>query len=231
MVIGALINAAAIIAGSGVGLAVKGRLDDKFSEGVMRALGLCVMVIGLHNGLGGDMMLLVTSLAVGTLAGEMMRLDDRLNNFGKWVQDRLKKPGETSTFAQGFVTSSLLFCVGAMAIVGSIESGLTGERSIIITKSIIDAIASVFLASALGVGVLFSAFMVLVYQGTIELFAAGLQDVLTYGMIAQISAVGGVMILGLGANMALGGKIKVANLLPSFAVAVLYYGFIFSYTA
>ena len=226
MVIGALINAAAIIVGGGAGLAVRGRLSDKFSEGVMRALGLCIIIIGLYNGLGGDMMLLVTSLAVGTLAGEVIRIDEHLNNFGKWVQHKLKKPGENSTFAQGFVTASLLFCVGAMAIVGSIDSGLRNDQSIIITKSIIDGIASVFLASALGVGVLFSAFMVLIYQGIIELFAAGLQDVLTYGMIIQISAVGGVMILGLGVNMALDAKIKVANLLPSFVVAVLYYSII-----
>ena len=226
MVIGALINAAAIIAGSGVGLLVRGRLSDTFSAGVMRALGLCIIIIGLYNGLGGDMMLLVTSIAVGTLAGEVIGIDEHLNNFGKWVQEKLKRPGEKSTFAQGFVTASLLFCVGAMAIVGSIDSGLRGDTSIIITKSIIDGITSVFLASTLGVGVLLSAFMVLVYQGIIEFFAAGLQDVLTYGMITQISAVGGVMIVGLGANMALDGKIKVANLLPSFVVAVLYYSFI-----
>ena len=226
MVTGALINAAAIIVGSGAGLAVRGRLNDKFSEGVMRALGLCVIVIGLYNGLTGDMMLLVTSLAIGTLAGEIMRLDDHLNNFGKWVQEKLKKPGENSTFAQGFVTASLLYCIGAMAIIGSIESGLRDDQSIIITKSILDGIASVFLASALGAGVLFSALMVLIYQGIIELFAASLQDALTYGMITQISAVGGVMILGLGVNMAFGGNIKVANLLPSLIVAVLYYSFI-----
>ena len=226
MVIGALINAAAIIVGGGAGLAVRGRLSDKHSEGVMRALGLCIIVVGLYNGLVGDMMLLVVSLAVGTLVGEIIRIDDHLNNFGKWVQEKLKKPGEDSTFAQGFVTASLLFCVGALAIIGSIESGLRNDQSIIITKSIIDGTAAVFLASALGVGVLFSAFMVLIYQGIIELFAAGLQDVLTYGMITQISAVGGVMILGLGVNMSLGGKIKVANLLPSLVVAVLYYSFI-----
>ena len=226
MVIGALINAAAVIAGGSAGLAVRGRLNEKFSDGVMRALGLCIIVVGLYNGLSGDMLLLVISLAVGTLIGEMIRIDDHLNNFGKWVQEKLKKPGENSTFAQGFVTASLLFCVGALAIVGSIESGLRNDQSIIITKSIIDGTAAVFLASALGAGVLFSAFVVLIYQGIIELFAAGLQDVLTYGMIIQISAVGGVMILGLGVNMSLEGKIKVANLLPSFVVAVLYYSFI-----
>lgn len=226
MVIGAVINAASIIAGSGVGLAVKGKVSDKFSEGVMRALGLVICVIGLQGGLGGDIMLLVVSLAIGTFLGELAQIDGHLNSFGLWVQEKLKKPGESSTFAQGFVTSSLLYCVGAMAIVGSIDSGLRGDQSIIITKSIIDGIASIFLASTLGVGVLFSAFVVLVYQGAIELFASSLQDVFTEGMITQISAVGGIMILGLGANMALGAKIKVANLLPAFIVAVLYYSFV-----
>jgi len=189
----------------------------------MRALGLCVCIIGISGGLGGDIMLMVMSLALGAFAGELLNIDGGLNRLGLWVQGKLGGDGENSTFVQGFVAATLLFCVGAMAVVGSIDSGLRGDQSVIITKSIIDAVAALALASTLGAGVLFSAFVVLLYQGSIEFFAGHLQDVFTTNLIEQISAVGGVMILGIGVNMALDAKIKVANLLPGFVFAVGYY--------
>ena len=168
-------------------------------------------------------MLMVMSLALGAFAGELLNIDGGLNRLGLWVQGKLGGDGENSTFVQGFVAATLLFCVGAMAVVGSIDSGLRGDQSVIITKSIIDAVAALALASTLGAGVLFSAFVVLLYQGSIEFFAGHLQDVFTTNLIEQISAVGGVMILGIGVNMALDAKIKVANLLPGFVFAVGYY--------
>ena len=225
MIIGALINGVAILAGGGVGLVLKGRLSDKFSKSIMRVLGLCICIIGIRGGLGGDVLLMVISLALGALVGELVGIDGALNKFGLFVQSKLNKIDENSTFAQGFVTSTLLFCVGAMAVVGSIDSGLRGDQSIIISKSIIDAVAAMTLASTFGVGVLFSAFTVFVYQGTIEIFASQLQNVFTDGLITQISAVGGVMILGLGFNMVADTKIKVANLLPGLIFAAGYYYF------
>jgi len=222
---GALINALAILAGGGIGLLLRGRISERYSQSLMRVLGLCVAVIGIAAAVGGDIMLLVVALALGTFFGEFLRIEDGLNRFGLWVQDKLKQDGEGSTFAQGFVTASLLFCVGAMAIVGSIDSGLRDDQSIIITKSIIDAVAAMMFASSLGVGVLFSALAVFVYQGTIEIFAGFFQDVFTDTLITQISAAGGIMILGLGANMALDmqNRIKIANLLPGLVFAVVYY--------
>lgn len=220
---GALINAVAILAGGGVGLLLKGRISDRFSQSLMKVLGLCICIIGISSALSGDIMLLVISLALGAFLGELLRIDGNLNTLGLWVQSKLKQDQESSTFAQGFVTTTLLFCVGAMAIVGSIDSGLRDDQSVIITKSIIDAVAAMMFASSLGVGVLFSAFAVLIYQGTIEFFAGFFQDVFTDVLIAQISATGGIMILGLGTNMALDGKIKVANLLPGFLFAGAYY--------
>lgn len=225
MIIGALINAIAILAGGSVGLVLKGRLSDKFSKSIMRVLGLCICIIGIRGGLGGDVLLMVISLALGALVGELINIDGALNKFGLFVQSKLNKNDENSTFAQGFVTSTLLFCVGAMAVVGSIDSGLRGDQSIIISKSIIDAVAAITLASTFGVGVLFSAFTVFIYQGTIEIFASQLQNVFTDGLITQISAVGGVMILGLGFNMVADTKIKVANLLPGLIFAAGYYYF------
>ena len=168
-------------------------------------------------------MLLVLSLALGAFTGELLRIDDGLNRFGLWAQTRLSKGGEESTFSEGFVTTTLLFCVGAMAVVGSIDSGLRNDQSVILTKSVLDFVGSMIFASSLGVGVLFSAVPVLLYQGTLEFFAGFLQYVLTPDLVVQISAVGGVMILGIGANMVVNAKIKVANLLPGFLVAAGYY--------
>jgi len=225
MITGALIKAAAILIGGGIGLLLKGRISDKFSQSLMRVLGLCVCIIGISSAIGGDIMLLVVFLAAGTFCGELLRIEDGVNRLGLWVQKKLRQDGEGSTFAQGFVTASLLFCVGAMAIVGSIDSGLRDDQSVIITKSIIDAVAAMMFASSLGFGVLFSAFAVLIYQGSIELFAGFFQDVFTDTLIAQLSATGGIMIMGLGANMAfdMQTKLKIANMLPGLVFAVVYY--------
>jgi uncharacterized membrane protein YqgA involved in biofilm formation len=222
---GALINAGAILAGGSLGLLLKGRMTEKLSQGLMRALGLCVSIIGISGALRGDIILMVIAIAIGTISGELIGIDAALNRLGTWVQHRFSKNTEGSTFAQGFVASTLLFCVGAMAVVGSIDSGLMGDQTIIISKSIIDAVSAMALASTMGAGVLFSAIIVLLYQGSIEFFASYLQDVFTTTLIAQISAVGGVMILGIGINMVIAqeSKIKVANLLPSFIFAVAYY--------
>jgi len=220
---GALINAAAILLGGGLGLLLQGRISDKFAKGIIRALGLCVSVIGISGALGGDIMLLVVSLALGAFIGELLKIDDGLNRVGEWAQGKLSKSGKKSTFSEGFVTATLLFGVGAMAVVGSIDSGLRDDQSIIFTKSIIDAVSALIFASTLGVGVLFSAIPILLYQGSLELFAGFLQNVFTPVLVAQISAVGGVMILGIGANMVAEAKVKVANLLPGLLVAVGYY--------
>ncbi|MCL1878555.1 MAG: DUF554 domain-containing protein [Defluviitaleaceae bacterium] len=220
---GAIINAAAILAGGAVGLLLKGRINEKITAAIIRAMGLCVCIIGISGALGGDIMLMVTSLALGVLVGELLRIDDHLNAFGLFLQKKFTKGDGESTFAQGFVSSTLLFCVGAMAIVGSLDSGLRDDQSIITAKSLIDGVASVAFASTFGIGVLFSAVAVFLYQGSIELFAAQLQDVFSDALIAQLSGIGGVMILGIGANMALGAQIRVANMLPGFLFAGGYY--------
>jgi len=220
---GALINTASVLSGGVIGLLLKGRIPGKLAENVIRAIGLCVCVIGIAGAVKGDFMLLVVSLALGAFIGELLHIEDGLNGFGRWMQEKLNRKAENSAFSEGFVAATLLFCVGAMAVVGSIESGLGSNRSIIFTKSILDGITAMVLASTLGLGVLFSAAAVLVYQGVIEIFAGYLQNVLTDDLITQISAAGGVMILGIGLNMLLNAKIRVANLLPGLLVAVGYY--------
>ena len=218
-----LINAAAILLGGGVGLLAKGKVSEKISENITRAIGLCVCIIGISGAQKGDIMLLVASLALGALTGEFLNIDGAVNRFGLFLQDKLSRGKENSAFAEGFVTASLLFCVGAMAVIGSIDSGLRNDRSIILTKSMLDGVASMVFASCFGYGVLFSAAAVLIYQGIIEFFAGYLQNVLTGDIITQISAAGGIMIIGIGLNMTLNAKIKVANLLPGLLYAVGYY--------
>ena len=223
MIIATLINAATVLLGGCVGLLFRGRIPEKIAESIFRAIGLCSCVIGIGGAIKGDPMLLVVSLTLGALVGELLRIEDGLNNFGQWLQNQLARKDKTSRFAEGFVAASLLFCVGAMSIVGSIESGLRGDRSIIMMKSILDGASAMIFASTFGVGVLFSAVVILVYQGSIEFFAGYLQNVLTGALVTQISAAGCVMILGIGLNMALNAKIKVANLLPGLVFAAVYY--------
>jgi uncharacterized membrane protein YqgA involved in biofilm formation len=220
--LGTLVNVAAVLAGGGAGLLLKGRLSSRVTENLLRVMGLCVCVIGLSSAGGGDTLLLVVSLASGAVIGETVDIDGGLNRFGLRIQEKMSG-GESSRIAEGFVTASLLFCVGAMSIVGSIDSGLRGDHSVIFTKSVIDGVTAMVFASALGAGVLLSGLSILIYQGAIVLCASGLQGVLSDGLITQISAVGGVMILALGLNMALEAKIKAANLLPAFLTAAGYY--------
>ena len=225
IITGALVNAAAILAGGAVGLLFTGRISNKISASITRAIGLCICIIGISGALEGDLMLLVVSLALGAIVGEFIDIDKRLNTFGLYLQNKLSPKDKHSKFAEGFVTATLLFCVGAMAVVGSIESGLRNDYSTIFTKSILDGVIAMVFASYLGFGVLFSAFTVLLYQGVIEFFAGYLQNILTIDLITQISAAGGVMILAIGLNMTLEAKIKVANLLPGLIFAVGYYNF------
>ena len=222
-IIGTLINVVAVLLGGSIGLLLKGRIPERFAENIIRTIGLCSCIIGIGMAIKGDPMLLVVSLVLGTFTGELLRIQDGLDKFGQWMQKMVSRKESKSTFAEGFVVATLLFCVGPMAIIGSIESGLGHDRNVIYTKSILDGISAVVLSSALGLGVLFSAAIILLYQGSIELFAGYLQNLLTDALIVQISATGGVIILGIGFNMALNAKIKVANLLPGLLFAVGYY--------
>lgn len=205
---------------------LKGRLSEKYTINIMKALGLCTLTIGINSALQGDIMLIVVSISVGAFFGEMLGIEERVNKFGSWLESKISK-GKGSSFGEGFVTASLLYCVGAMAIVGSIESGLRGDLSVIFTKSVLDGVSSVFFAGSLGIGVAFSSVSVLIYQGIIELFAGQAQEILTDDFIVQISALGGVMIIALGFNLSLGSKLKVANMLPGFLAAIIYYNLFF----
>jgi len=222
-----LVNAAAILVGGLVGLLIKKGIPERFSKAIMTGIALVVIFIGIEGALkGGNPIILVISIVLGVVTGTALNIDKRLNTLGKLLEKRVSsgKNDDGTSIAQGFVTASLLFCVGAMAIIGSINSGLTGDHSIIFTKSVIDLVAAAVLTVSLGVGVLFSAGTVLIYQGAIVLLAQLLRPLLySPTLIAEINCAGSIIIVALGLNMLGITKIKVADFLPAVVFAPLVY--------
>jgi len=220
--IGTIVNVAAIIAGSLVGLLFKGKISEKYNTTIIQAVSLGVILIGLKSAFQcNDFILIIISLALGSLVGELCKIEHRLENIGAWLEKKISKKG--GGFAIGFVTTSLIYCVGAMAIIGSLESGLTGNHSTLFAKSTIDGIAAIIFSSTMGVGVLFSSISVFLYQGMITLTAAYVQPFLVPEVISQMSSVGGLLIVGLGINMLGENKIKVGNMLPAVFIPLVYY--------
>ena len=220
--LGTLVNAGAIAAGGAVGLLLRGGISSRYSTTVMQAMSLAVLLIGLSNALKtNQVLLLILCLAVGSILGESMRIEDRMEEAGNWFQKRFSVGGEG--FSRGFVTTSLLFCVGALAIVGSLESGLAGDHRTLFAKSLIDGIASVVFASTLGLGVLFSSVSVLIYQGAITLSASLISKFLTAEVINEMSAVGGLLIAAVGCNMLEIKRIRVGNMLPAIFLPLVYF--------
>ncbi len=218
---GTLINALAIIVGSLVGLCFKGGIPKKYSVTVMHAMGLAVILVGVKAAMKTDALLMVIiSLGIGSLVGEFLRIEDRLDQMGDWLEGRFSKQGQG--ISKGFVTTSLLFCVGAMAIVGALESGLSGNHQTLFAKSIIDGITSIVFASTMGVGVLFSALSVFLYQGVITLSAAYVKQFLIPEVVAQMSSVGGLLIVAIGIGLLDIRNLKIGNMLPAIFIPLLY---------
>lgn len=234
--LGVLVNTAAIIIGSLIGLLAGRGIPKRFSTAIMTALGLCVIFIGISGALGAEnIIVMALSMVLGVTTGTALKLEDRLNILGQKLEKRFAPDGESekkSTFAQGFVSASLLFCVGAMAIVGSINSGLLGDHSVIYTKSALDFVAAAMLAAGFGIGVIFSAGSVFIYQGLLVLLAGLLRPILyDPALLAELTGTGSLIIIALGLNMLGVTKIKVADLLPAIVFApILFrlYGLIFS---
>ena len=238
MLTGTIINALAILAGSAVGLGIhalagrfsavlgaKGiRLGERLQTIMMQGISLCVLYVGVTGSLKGQNTLVaILSMVAGSILGELLDLDARMGRLGQWVQDKLShilKAGGNSV-ADGFVTASLVFCVGAMAIVGALENGLTGSYDTLKAKSIIDGISSIVFASSLGVGVAFSAGAIFLYQGAISLLAGLLSPLLGDAVIAEMTCVGSLLIVALSLNMLNVTKIKVMNLVPAIFLPIL----------
>ncbi len=223
--IGVFVNVAAVLLGSSVGLLFRKGIPERISKAVMLAIGLCTLYIGIDGTLEGSMtIVLILSMVFGTLIGTFIDIDDKINRVGLFLEKKFKKDGDKSSIAEGFMTGSLLFCVGAMTIVGSLNAGLKGDNTLLFTKSILDLISSCILASTLGVGVMFSALFVLVMQGGLVLLAGLLQNVLTDpALIAELTCAGSVMIIGISLNMLGVTKLKVANYLPALLLVPIFY--------
>lgn len=224
--VGTLINVAAIIAGSSLGLLLKRSFRQSMADVVLQGLGLCVVLIGLSGALKtGNVLLMILSVVLGGIVGSLIGIGKRLNDLGEFAQRKLTRgvQDEGNTFAKGFVTASLVFCVGAMAVVGALDSGIRGDHSTLIAKSALDGVAAVVFAGALGPGVMLSALPVLVYQGSIALLGNMVAPLLSTTVVQEMSAVGGLLIVGVGLNMLIKSDIKVADLLPAIFVPFVYY--------
>ena len=225
--VGALINAVGIALGSLVGLLLRGKISQRLVDSLMIAMGLVVVVLGVQSAVGSqEFLCVVLSLAFGAIIGELMHIDRALDGIGDKVRKKLegKKIAE-GRFAEGFITASLLFGVGTMAILGSIEAGISKNYEILITKTVMDTISSAALCAALGLGVGLSLVPVCIWEGGIALLAGVLAPLFTPEVIAEMTAVGGAIFIGMGLNMTdiTDRKINVANMIPALFIPILYF--------
>ena len=222
--IGTLINTVAILLGTAVGLLARRHLNDRLKETVVQGEGLCVILIGLSSALQtADTMCVIICIVVGGLIGSAVNIERRLNQLGGMLEKRFAAGQQEGSIAAGFVSASLIYCVGAMAIVGAMDSGLRGDHSTLIAKSMLDGVTSIFLAGSMGIGVGLSAFAVLAYQGLIAILAGWLEPLLTPQIITEMGAVGGLLICGIGLNMIYDEHhIPVGNMLPAIFLPMIY---------
>ena len=224
--IAVLVNTATVLLGSAIGLFFRNKINEKFTKAVISALALVTVLIGLSSALKtADILCVIICMALGTVIGELARIDDGIEGAGDFIRSRLLKGrGEGNRFTEGFVTACIVFCVGSMTVVGSFEAGINGNNSIIYAKSALDFVSSMMFAAAMGFGVPFAAVFVLVFQGTLTLLAGALAPFLSTAVITEMSAVGGTILVGMGINM-LGisaNRIKVANMLPAIFLPIAY---------
>ncbi len=228
---GTIVNCIAVIIGGAIGLLFKKGIKPAYADGINKALGLAVLIIGL-NGVIANMftaengklsssgeLLLVVFLVVGTLIGEVLKLDEHFGNFCKKIESKFN----TNGFASGFINGTVLFCVGAMSIIGSINDGLTGDSSILFVKSALDAVNAVIFGATLGFGVIFTCIPMLIYQGGISLLAGTLSGILQGELLEQVCMVGYAIIMAIGFNFLLEKKFKTLNMIPALILPVIYH--------
>ena len=221
-IIGAIVNAAVVILGGIIGVIAGKAFTEKISDTIMKGLGLVVILIGLSGALE-DKLILVTiiSIALGALIGELLDIDKFFRKLSEAAERKFaKKDNSKGNFAEGMCAGALLFCVGAMSVVGSLQAGLTGDCTTIYTKSLIDFIAAMILASTMGIGVSFSSIPLIIYQGVITLCAGFISPFLSDAVVAEMTCAGSLIIMGLGLNMIGVAKLKVANYLPAIFLPI-----------
>ncbi|MHA1711778.1 MAG: DUF554 domain-containing protein [Candidatus Freyarchaeota archaeon] len=217
--LGTLINAGAVILGSVIGLTIHSRLPQKITKIAFQGIGLFTLFLGITLAAKtSNFLIMIFSIVLGSIIGEFVNVDKMVNKFSEYLKHKIKS--KSDKFSEGFITSSLLFCTGSMAILGAIEEGLGRPPNLLLAKSVLDGFSSIALAASLGVGVIFSFIPLLVYQGSLTLFASFLRNFLTGTLIDELTAVGGLLLIGLGINILEIKKLKILNMLPSLIIAV-----------
>ena len=231
--LGTIINVAAIIAGGVIGIVGGKWLSERCQETLIRSMGICVMVVGLAGALekmlsvdvgkltSGGTMMLVISMAIGALVGEILDLDRRMEGFGRWLREKSGN-GKDNLFLDAFITATMTVCIGAMAIVGAVEDGINGNYTILAAKALMDFVIILVMASSMGKGCIFSAVPVGIFQGSVTLLARLVEPLLTAAALDNLSLVGSVLIFCVGINLIWKNTIRVANLLPALIVAIAY---------
>ena len=220
--LGTIVNSLAIIVGAILGISLKNGIKEDYKNTIMDGIGLCVLIIGIMGGIESEnIVLIISSIVLGSLIGEIIGIENKLDKLGNKMEGYFGK--NDSNFSTGFVTGSLVYCIGAMAIVGALESGLSGNHQTLFAKSTLDGISAIIFSSTLGIGVAFSAIPVFIYQGIITLLANFVKDILTPEVIREMSSVGGILIAAIGINILGIKKIKVGNMLPAIFIPIIYY--------
>lgn len=231
--LGTIVNTLAVLGGGAVGLLLKSGLTPRFAESLMHALGASTLFIGIAGALRGllyvsrdaletrNALFMILALVLGVLLGEWINIDGGMNRLGEWVKRKTKAKDDENTFVQGFVTVTLIICTGAMAIVGSFQDALQGDPTMLYAKAALDAVLVAIFASAMGVGALFSALPLLLYQGALTLLAGWIKPVLTDTMIFNLSFIGSLLIFLIGVNLLFDKKIRIGNFLPALLLAVI----------
>ena len=221
--LGVWVNSIAVILGGLVGTWLRGGIPEKYKSSINMGLALCVLVIGISGAITtGNMMLVILSIVIGTAVGESIGIEHHLDHLGNWAQERFAK--NDRGFSQGFINATLLFCIGSMAVVGSMEAGLQNKPDTLLAKSALDGVSAIIFASSMGPGVILSVIPLTVYQGSIALLAGLLGNFLPEAAILEMSSTGSIMIIGLGLNMLgiMKERIRVGNMLPALLIPAIY---------
>jgi len=222
--LGTIVNSLAIIIGGLIGIVFKNIIPAKLSDSLLKASGLAVLAVGIKLSLVGEnLTLMIICILIGTLIGELINIEGRLDHLGETIESKLKN--KESNVTAGFISCTLVYCVGSMSILGAIQSGLSGNNEILFSKALLDGIISISMAVSMGVGVIFSSISVFLYQGTITLLAQSVQSLLSDVVVNEMTAIGGTLIMAIGLNFLEIKRIKVGNMLPAIFLPILYYMF------
>lgn len=225
--LGVIVNVITVLIGSTIGLLFKKGIPQRVSQAAMIGLGACTLYIGISGSLSGEnVLILIASVVLGTIVGTLLNIDGAINRLAQKVETKFKKEGAQVSVAEGIITATLLFCVGSMTVTGSIQAGLTGDNSVLITKAMLDLVSSMMLASSLGIGVLLSSVAVFVIQGGLVLLAGLISPFMSTGAINEMTCAGSILIIMIGTNLMGITKIKVADFLPAILFAPIIHNIV-----